>query len=292
MKNITSKILVTLIVSLLFLINAKAQSISGVVNSYTTVSDFTGTSVTVGSSAGLAVNDPIMIIQMTGISGGGNTGGVDNGAGNFHLAKITNISGTTLTIDSSTAKTFTPATEVVQLVRIAKYTSDVTVVGTVSAQPWNGTTGGVIFIDACDNNVTLNADIDGSGDGFFGRNTTGNFSVINCGESAALVNTPEENWGTDITYAGGDFGNPAPLSGGTGRGGHGGCSGAQGAPDGGAGVGGDGANSTDITLGSGGGGGGYGGGGTSGGAGTLIAGSDAPAAGSVFDAASNLRLFM
>ena len=120
MKNITSKILVTLIVSLLFLSSGNAQNISGVVNSYTTVSSISGTSVTVGSNAGLAVNDPIMIIQMTGISGGGNAGGVDNGAGNFHLAKITNIAGTTLTIDTAVTKTFTPATERVQLVRIAQ----------------------------------------------------------------------------------------------------------------------------------------------------------------------------
>ncbi|WP_430409683.1 Calx-beta domain-containing protein [Kordia sp.] len=292
MKNITSKILVTLLVSLLFFFSASAQNISGVVNSYTTVTAVSGTTVTVGSSAGLAVNDPVMIIQMTGISGGGNTGGTDNGAGNFHLAKITNIAGNTLTIDTSVTKTFTPATERVQLVRIAKYTSDVTVVGTVSAQPWNGNTGGIIFIDACDNNITMNASINASGDGFFGRNTTGNFVVDNCGESAALVNTPDENWGTDPIYFGGDFGNAAPLSGGTGRGGHGGCDGAQGAPDGGAGVGGNGANSTDATLGSGGGGGGYGGGGTSGGAGTTISGTAAPAVGSVFDTASNLRLFM
>lgn len=292
MKNITSKILVALLVSLLFFYSASAQNISGVVNSYTTVSSISGTTINVGTSAGLAINDPVMIIQMTGISGGGNTGGVDNGAGNFHLAKITNIVGNTLTIDVTVTKTFTPATESVQLVRIAKYTSDVTVTGTVSAQPWNGTTGGVVFIDACDNNITMNANISATGDGFFGRNTTGNFAVDNCGESLALLGTADENWGTDPIYFGGDFGNPAPLSGGTGRGGHGGCDAAQGAPDGGAGVGGDGANSTDITLGSGGGGGGYGGGGTSGGAGTTIAGTAAPAAGSVFDNASNLRLFM
>ncbi|MBC8753667.1 hypothetical protein H2O64_03240, partial [Kordia sp. YSTF-M3] len=292
MKKITSKILVTLVVSLLFLFSANAQNISGVVNSYTTVSAISGTSVTVGSSAGLAINDPVMIIQMTGISGGGNTGGTDNGAGNYHLAKITNIVGTTLTIDIAVTKTFTPATERVQLVGIAKYTSDVTVVGTVSAQPWNGSTGGVVYIDACDNNITMNADINASGDGFFGRATTGDFTVDNCGESAALLNTPDENWGTDPVYFGGDFGNAAPLSGGTGRGGHGGCNAAQGAPDGGAGVGGNGANSTDITLGSGGGGGGYGGGGTSGGAGATISGTAAPAVGNVFNAASNLRLFM
>ena len=147
MKNITSKVLVTLVVSLLFFFSASAQNISGVVNSYTTVSSISGTTVNVGSSAGLAINDPVMIIQMTGITGGGNTGGTDNGAGNFHLAKITNIAGNTLTIDNSVTKTFSPATERVQLVRIAKYTSDVTVTGTVSAQPWNGSTGGVICDD-------------------------------------------------------------------------------------------------------------------------------------------------
>ncbi|WP_034058823.1 beta strand repeat-containing protein, partial [Lacinutrix jangbogonensis] len=292
MKNITVKTVVTLVASLLILFTASAQNISGVVNSYTAVSAVSGTSIIVGNSAGLAINDPIMIIQMTGISGGGNAGGVDNGAGNYHLAKITNIVGNTLTVDTAVIKTFTPGTERVQLVRIAKYSSDVTVVGTVSAQPWNGTTGGVVFIDACDSNITMNADINASGDGFFGRNTTGDFAVDNCAESAIFLATPDDNWGTDPLYFGGDAGNSAPLSGGTGRGGHGGCDGAQGSPDGGAGVGGDGANSTDVALGSGGGGGGYGGGGTSGGFGTTISGTAAPGTGSVFDTANNLRLFM
>ena len=292
MKNVTLKRLFILIIAFIFSVGAYAQSISGVVNSYTTVSVVSGSSITVGSSASLAVNDPVMIIQMTGISGGGNAGGIDNGAGNYHVAKITSISGNNITIDSPVTKVFSPNTEKVQLVKIAKYVNDVTVVGTVSAQPWNGSTGGVVFIDACDNNITLNANINASGDGFFGRNTTGTTSAVACGESAALVNTLDENWGTDSVYFGSSYSNPAPLSGGTGRGGHGGCDAGQGSPDGGAGVGGNGANSTSATLGSGGGGGGYGGGGTSGGNGALVAGTAAPIVGNVFDSANTLRLFM
>ena len=281
------------LITMLVTFYSNSQSISGIVNTYTTVSAISGNSVTVGSTTGLAVNDPVMIIQMTGISGGGNTGGTDNGAGNFHITKIQGIAGNVLTIDNTVTKVFSPTTEKVQLVKIARYTSDVTVAATVSAQPWDGSTGGVIFIDACDNDITLNADIDASGNGFFGRNSTGNFSVSTCGEEYGLLTgSPDEYWGTDPIYFGDHYLYTAPFSGGTGRGGHGGCNENQGSPNGGAGVGGDGAESTSVTLGSGGGGGSYGGGGTSGGNGDPVTGSAAPVVGSVFDSSSNLRLFM
>ena len=293
MKTITFKKLVLLLtLSFVVALNSNAQSISGVVNTYTTVSAISGSNITLGDAAGLAVDDPVMIIQMTGISGGGNTGGTDNGAGNFHIAKITGVFGNGITIDKPVVKTFTPATEKVQLVKIARYTSDVTVAGTVTAQPWNGSTGGVIFIDACENNITLNADISASGTGFFGLNANGNEASTGCGQALPNLATPEEHWGVNPVYYGNNYPGFQPNSGGTGRGGHGGCDSTQGSPDGGAGVGGDGANSTSATLSSGGGGGGYGGGGTGGGNGTAVGGFDATPVANVFDTANNLRFFM
>jgi hypothetical protein len=273
-------------------INTNAQNISGVVNTYKTVSAINGVNITLGDATDLAVDDPIMIIQMTGISGGGNTGGTDNGAGNFHIATITGVFGSGITIDKPVVKTFTPASEKVQLVKIARYTSDVTVAGTVTAQPWDGSTGGVIFIDACDNNITLNADISASGTGFFGLNANGNEASTGCGQALPDLATPEENWGVNPVYYGNNYPGFQPNSGGTGRGGHGGCDSTQGSPDGGAGVGGDGANSNTAVLSSGGGGGGYGGGGTGGGNGSAVSGDAATPVGNIFDTANNLRFFM
>ncbi|WP_298880863.1 T9SS type A sorting domain-containing protein [uncultured Polaribacter sp.] len=293
MKIITiNKVLLLFIFSFVLSLKSNAQSISGVVNTYKTVSAISGVNITLGDATGLAIDDPVMIIQMTGISGGGNTGGTDNGAGNFHIATITGVFGSGITIDKPVVKTFSPATEKVQLVKIARYTSDVTVAGTVSAQPWNGSTGGVIFIDACENNITLNADISASGAGFFGRNSNGNETSIACGQALPFLTTPEENWGVNPVYYGNNYPGFQPNSGGTGRGGHGGCDSTQGSPDGGAGVGGDGANSTSATLSSGGGGGGYGGGGTGGGNGSPVGGFDATPVANVFDTANNIRFFM
>ncbi|MEE9409011.1 MAG: T9SS type A sorting domain-containing protein [Polaribacter sp.] len=293
MKKVTYKnILFVSIFAFFVSFNTSAQSISGVVNTYKTVSTINGVNISLGDAAGLAVDDPIMIIQMTGISGGGNTGGTDNGAGNFHIAKITGVFGSGITIDKPVVKTFSPATEKVQLVKIARYVADVTVAATVSAQPWDGSTGGVVFIDACENNITLNANISATGTGFFGRNSNGNETSTACGQAQAFLDTPEENWGTNPAYYGNNYPNFVANSGGTGRGGHGGCDSTQGSPDGGAGVGGDGANSTSATLSSGGGGGGYGGGGTGGGNGTAVSGFAATPVVNIFDTANNLRFFM
>ena len=293
MKIITFKeILLLFTFSFILALNSKAQSISGVVNTYKTISNISGVNITLGNTTGLAIDDSVMIIQMTGISGGGNTGGTDNGAGNFHIATITGVFGSGITIDKAVVKTFSPSTEKVQLVKIAKYTSDVTIAGTVSAQPWDGSTGGVIFIDACENNITLNANISASGAGFFGRNSNGNETSTACGQAQSFLDTPEENWGTNPVYYGNNYANFVANSGGTGRGGHGGCDDTQGSPDGGAGVGGDGANSTSGTLSSGGGGGGYGGGGTGGGNGTAVSGFDATPVANIFDTANDLRFFM
>ena len=87
-------------------INTNAQNISGVVNTYKTVSAINGVNITLGDATDLAVDDPIMIIQMTGISGGGNTGGTANGAGNFHIATITGVFGSGITIDKPVVKTY------------------------------------------------------------------------------------------------------------------------------------------------------------------------------------------
>ncbi len=63
------------------------------------------------------------------------------------------------------------ADEVAQLIRVPSYKRAV-VIGEVVAQPWNGSTGGVVsmFVSTT---LTLNADIDVSGLGFRGANWDG-----------------------------------------------------------------------------------------------------------------------
>ena len=158
--------------SLLFLEQKlQAQNISGVVNSYVAVSAVTVNSATVTAIGPFQVGDKVLIIQMKGATittsntvAFGTITALGN-AGNFEFATISSISGNTVTFSSNLCKTYTPSGKV-QLVKVPVYTN-VTIVGTVTAQPWNGTTGGIVAIEAT-NSITFNANINVSGQGFLG----------------------------------------------------------------------------------------------------------------------------
>ena len=158
--------------SLLFLEHKlQAQNISGVVNSYVAVSAVTVNSATVTAIGPFQVGDKVLIIQMKGATittsntvAFGTITALGN-AGNFEFATISSISGNTVTFSSNLCKTYTPSGKV-QLVKVPVYTN-ATIVGTVTAQPWNGTTGGIVAIEAT-NSITFNANINVSGQGFLG----------------------------------------------------------------------------------------------------------------------------
>jgi|GEM_PF-411382 len=269
-------------------------TISGTVNSYYEVTSMSGNDLTLSSTSGLSTGDDIILIQMTGVTGGGIGGGTDDGAGNFVRTYITNISGSVITVHTLDGKTFSPSTEEVQVVSLPSYNGPVQLSGDVTGTAWNGSTGGVIAIDACGYSIDLNGnDIDATGIGFYGRSSTGTTSQTSCGGQSSALSGNDERWGVSSNYFGGGFSTPGGPSGGTGRGGHGGCTGTQGTPSGGGGVGGYGAIGVTGTLSSGGGGGGYGGGGSGANIynGTVV-GSDAPTVGNVFSTSFNLRLFM
>lgn len=167
------------ILSALFLVvmmgaSAVAQtSISGVINSYTAVTAFNGgcNSVTVESAAGLEPGDRVLLIQMKGAEidlanapGFGSIGGYGN-AGYYEFATVERIDDREVTFRTKLLRTYTPAA-LVQLVRVPRYTN-VVISGTLSCEPWNGSTGGVLALEVS-GQVRFAGNIDVSMRGFRG----------------------------------------------------------------------------------------------------------------------------
>ena len=149
---------------------AAATNVSGVVNTYQAVSAVaadvvTVTGATTGSATPFANGDSVMLIQMTGAppAQAGSTTGA------YEVRVITNISGSDITVDGIT-RTY-DTTEKVQLVRVPNDQTGVTVTGAVLAEPWDGTTGGIIALAG--STLTMTADIDGTGTGFTNNNGPG-----------------------------------------------------------------------------------------------------------------------
>jgi len=228
-----------LLISVALLIPSKGfsqTSIAGIINSYASVTSIVGLDLTVSSVAGFSIGDKIMIIQMKGVSiSTGNTSSYGditnyNDCGHFEFAYIGNISGTTITLVSALTKTYTVPSGEVQIVSVPFYCG-ATVDGTLTAQAWNGSTGGVLVFES-GGIVTLNADIDVSGTGFRGQSpcNTGNFicnntnwyvSVTNCnggykGEGIAEYVNATQSGGRAKLANGGGGGNPNNSGGGGG----------------------------------------------------------------------------
>ncbi len=154
-----------------------AGQIGGIVNRYARVTAINGarTSFTVNSSAGFNPGDRVLIMQMKGATidatapaTNPNFGTITayNSAGRYEFATISTVpNATTINILAATTNIFDPAGRV-QIIRVPSYT-DVTVVAPLTAQPWDGDTGGVLALWVT-GTLTLNSDIDVSGMGFRG----------------------------------------------------------------------------------------------------------------------------
>lgn len=151
--------------------------ISGVVNDYTevlSVDPFTN-SVEVANPAMFATSDRVMLIQMKGAqmdeSNSTNFGDISNlnNAGSFEIATVCDVVGNDVLFSYQIKNTYNPSSASnprLQLVKVYSAT-DETVNGTLTASPWNGSTGGVLVLELS-GTLTLNADIDLSGRGFRG----------------------------------------------------------------------------------------------------------------------------
>jgi hypothetical protein len=149
-------------------------NISGTINSYAAVTAINGSNcvLTVTAATGFAPGDMAILMQMQGATfdqtNTANYGNLSalNGAGNYEVVEIQSISGTDITLSNALSRTYEPGTGRVQLVSFPEY-ADANVVGTLTGQAWNGTTGGVIALQVT-GTLTLNADIDATRLGFRG----------------------------------------------------------------------------------------------------------------------------
>jgi hypothetical protein len=162
-----------------------AQNISGVVNNYAAVVNIPAcdpcsnycNQFDVSSTAGFNVGDKVLIMQMKGatvdLTNTAAFGTINSygNAGGYEFKTISSISGSTILFTTSISSIYNIANSI-QLVRVPQYTNP-TVTGTLTAQPWNGSTGGVLIFDVS-GTLTLQADIDVTATGFRGGASSAN----------------------------------------------------------------------------------------------------------------------
>ncbi|MEI6409728.1 MAG: T9SS type A sorting domain-containing protein [Bacteroidota bacterium] len=150
----------------------KIDTITGIVNIYTPVFQINcnNSLLTVGSTAGFAAGDKVLLIQMQGatvdLTNTQNFGDIlDPGyAGNYEFNRVASVSGNTVQLQFALTRPYDVAGRV-QLIRVPEY-FDVSV-SNLTCKPWNGVTGGVLAIDV-KNQLVLNGNMDVSGKGFRG----------------------------------------------------------------------------------------------------------------------------
>ncbi|MSN24896.1 MAG: DUF11 domain-containing protein [Geobacter sp.] len=192
-------------------------SISGIVNTYYPGSGSASAgsmTVTVGSmdgrgsSTGVAAGDLVIVMQMQDASidytntasyGGSSPGSGYtslNSSGLYEYVVVSSVAGSTFTLAAplqnsyrTAAATGTSGQRTFQVIRVPQYSS-VTLVGTVTAPPWNGSSGGVLAIDSGGNLAWGGQTVDVTGLGFRGGagiNFTGSTTA---GQSSADYFTP------------------------------------------------------------------------------------------------------
>ncbi|MCB0706311.1 MAG: PKD domain-containing protein [Saprospiraceae bacterium] len=167
-------------------------SIGGQINEYASVLAVVpcSASLTLNDASAFATGQQVLLIQMQGstITEGDNAsfGTINemNGAGQYELARIASVSGNIVTLENELLHDYGTGGKV-QLISVPEYTSAV-VESTLTAQAWNGQTGGVLALHVTDT-LWLQADIDASGTGFRG-------GVIQNPESSCVWFLGEDNY--------------------------------------------------------------------------------------------------
>ncbi len=148
---------------------------SGIVNGYAAVTAFVDpATVTVDDPSPFSVGDRVMLYQAKGatINTTNNTNYGDitaiNSAGIFEFNQIVAISGNNITFQCARVRPFgNPATDAIQLIRVAYSPGNITTAGLITAPAWDGVRGGVVVLEV-DGTLTLGADISLYGLGFRG----------------------------------------------------------------------------------------------------------------------------
>ena len=156
-----------------------AQNISGIINNYAAVVSIPAcvpcsnycNQFGISSTAGFSVGDKVLVMQMKGakvnLSNTAAFGGINSyaNAGGYEFKTISGITGSVISFTTQISPIYNVANSI-QIVRVPKYTNP-TVTGTLRAQDWNGSTGGVLVFDVS-GTLTLQADIDVTATGFRG----------------------------------------------------------------------------------------------------------------------------
>lgn len=172
-----------LILTLLTTFFAKAQNISGIINSYAAVANINLNVLTVNSTAGFNVGDKVLIIKMKGATinqanspAYGDTTALGE-AGKYTFSTIIALTPTTMTL-SPFCNIFANA-QYVQVVSVPIFPNP-TVIAPLTCQAWDGSTGGVLIFET-PGTLTLNDNIDISHQGYRGGDLWGN--GLFCGPS-------------------------------------------------------------------------------------------------------------
>ncbi len=174
----------------------------------------------VESTSGFFVGDSILIIQMKGatvLTGTSNYGEIDDpmGTGLSEVHRIEQITGNRIFLNSDLSNSYTPPyLGRVQIVRIAQY-EVARVARPVTCRPWNGTSGGIIYINASAGIILQNS-IVADGVGFRGgpgvRYST-TLSNCNTNVNNAIISDPNHGVRGEGIATIGSFGKgSAPLA--------------------------------------------------------------------------------
>ncbi|MGE5478989.1 MAG: T9SS type A sorting domain-containing protein [Chloroflexota bacterium] len=163
----------------------EGADVSGIINKYAKVVEITRCGVRLApGSPSFYPGDVVLIIQMKGgqidFSNTASFGAVTSlsCAGNHELATIKYILNDEVGFNHSLLYSYNPNEGCVQIVSVPSYPS-ATVTGDLHAQPWNGSTGGVIALQST-GDLVLNADISANGAGFAGGSGDNGYIGDNC----------------------------------------------------------------------------------------------------------------
>lgn len=176
--------LLSLLALLLINFGVHAQALSGIVNAYAAVASINLNVLNVNTTSGFAVGDKVMVIRMKGATV--NTTNTASYGDTLSMGEVGKYTFSTIIAMTNNSMTLSPFCDIfndstfIQVVRVAVHPNP-TVTATVTAQPWNGATGGIIAIET-PGTLTLNANINGSNLGYRGGDVWGN--TFACGTTA------------------------------------------------------------------------------------------------------------
>ena len=170
--------------------------ISNIINEYTPIIALNPCTnkITVEDATKFNPGDTVLMIQMKGAvidstnsSSFGNITDYKN-SGNYEFNYVKAKAGNIIELKNKLTRQYDIPTGKVQLIRIPYYNS-ASVNNTLTCLPWDGNKGGVLAFNVKDTD-TLNADIDVTGKGFRGGNTsnTGN-AVLSCYQDAYYLDS-------------------------------------------------------------------------------------------------------